>query len=221
MKWIKIKIVNFIYDYIYIPILFNIVYIRDLKKMKSAYGKFENLSRAEQKKYTLLYDDQSKNVCGLIVPEIVKIILDLSLQPNKVLLDGDNKLVIDQFKKRFNFSNAEVVTVGEEGNFDYQWNFEDDCPKDMPSGFDLIVSQAMFEHLIDPYKHFKDLTALLKSGGYLVIHTHIPGYTYHRYPIDAVRFFPDWFEVSAKKNNLAVRRKFIRNFHIIYLFEKI
>ena len=54
----------------------------------------------------------------------------------------------------------------------------------------------------------------------MVIHTVMPGYTYHRYPIDAVRFFPDWFEEAAGKNELKIKRKFLRNFHIIYLFEK-
>lgn len=218
---IKQKIVSLIYDYLYIPVLFNLVYIRDLKRMRFVYGKFEKLDRADQKKYTLLYVNERKNASGVLVGEIVKMILDLDLNPDKILLDGDDKSVVGQFKNRFDFQKTEIVTAGKGGNFDFEWDFEDDCPKNMPSNFDLIVSQAMFEHLVDPFKHFKDLANLLKQGGRLVIHTHIPGYTYHRYPVDTVRFFPDWFELSAKRNGLAVKRKFLRNFHIIYLFEKL
>jgi len=221
MNKIKSKIVSFIYDYLYIPVLFNLIYIRDLRKIKSIYGKFEKLSRADQKKYTLLYANDLKNVSGVLVGEIVKAIFDLDLNPDKVLLDGDNKPVVDQFRKKFNFDKANILTAGKQGNFDFEWNFENDRPENIPSDFDLIVSQAMFEHLIDPYKHFRDLANLLKQGGHLVIHTHVPGYTYHRYPIDAVRFFPDWFELSAERNRLEVKRKFLRNFHIIYLFEKL
>lgn len=218
---IKQKIASLVYDYIYIPVLFGLIYVRDLRKIKSIYGNFEKLSRADQKKYTLLYANERKNVSGVLVGEIVKIILDLDLNPEKILLDGDDKSVVDQFRKKFGFDKADILTAGKQGNFDFDWDFEEDHPENMPGNFDLIVSQAMFEHLVDPYKHFKDLANLLKKGGRLVIHTHIPGYTYHRFPVDAVRFFPDWFELSAKRNSLAVKRKFLRNFHIIYLFEKL
>jgi SAM-dependent methyltransferase len=220
MKKIKSKIISLIYDYLYIPIFFGIVYFRDWKKIKSIFGNFEYLNRADQKKYTLLYKGNDKNVSGVLVGEIVKIILDLKPKPVKILLDGDDRSVVEQFRTKFSFDDADILTTGKQGNFDFDWDFEEDCPTNMPDNFDLIVSQAMFEHLIDPYKHFKDLANLLAQGGRLVIHTHIPGYTYHRFPIDAVRFFPDWFELSAEKNGLAVKRKFLRNFHIIYLFEK-
>jgi len=221
MNKIKSKVISLVYDYLYIPVLFYLVYMRDMRKIKSACGKFEKLSRSDQKKYTLLYPNERKNITGVLVGEIVKMILDLKLDPEKVLLDGDDKSVVDQFKKRFHFHKTEVITAGKQGNFDFEWDFEEDCPENIPNDFDLIVSQAMFEHLIDPYKHFKDLASLTKQGGCLIIHTHIPGYAYHRYPVDTVRFFPDWFELSAEKNGLAVKRKFLRNFHIIYLFEKL
>lgn len=217
---IKSKIRNFIYDYIYIPLFFFLVYFRDLRKIKRIFGKFERMDKQEQKKYTLAFKNQARNVCGMLGPEIVKMVLDLKINPEKVLLDGDNKSVAGQFKERFSFSKADVLTAGIDGNYDYIWNFEDDYPVDMPEDFDLIISQAMFEHLINPFKHFEDFSKLLKQGGYLIVHSHLPGYTYHRYPIDAVRFFPDWFEFSAKKTGLKIKRKFMRNFHLIYLFEK-
>jgi SAM-dependent methyltransferase len=221
MSKIKSKIVSLVYDYLYIPILFNLVYIRDLRKIKAAFGDFEKLSRADQKKYTLLYANDLKNVSGVLVGEIVKMILDLKLDPAKVLLDGDDKSVVEQFRENFGFKKTEILTAGKQGNFDFEWDFENDLPENLLGNFDLIVSQAMFEHLIDPYKHFKDLAGLLKQGGYLAIHTHVPGYAYHRYPVDTLRFFPDWFELSAKRNGLQVERKFLRNFHIIYLFQKL
>jgi hypothetical protein len=220
MKKIKSKIISVVYDYLYMPILFGIIYHRDLKKIESIFGTFEKLSRTDQKKYTLLYTGNDKNVSGVLVGEIVKIILDLKLKPKRILLDGDDKSIVEQFRNKFGFDETEFVTAGKKGNFDFDWDFEEDHPVNMPGGFDLIVSQAMFEHLIDPFKHFKDLSNLLAQEGYLLIHTHIPGYTYHRYPIDAIRFFPDWFELSAEKNGLSVERKFLRNFHIIYLFQK-
>src|SRR4030042_1607750 len=164
-KLLKQKIINFIYDYIYIPVLFNTIYFRDLKRIKKAYGNYECLSRTNQKKFTLNFVGEQKNGTGGYVSEIVKSILDLRLNPKKILLDGDDKSIVDQFKRRFNFEKSEVVTAGKDGNFDYDWNFEHDYPADISKDFDLIISQAMFEHLINPYKHFQDLSALLRGGG--------------------------------------------------------
>ena len=220
MKSIKTKWLSLIYDYIYIPLYFNMLYFRDMKKMRALFGGFESLSRSDQAENKLFFKDDFKNVCGFLSPEIVKIILDLRLKPGSILLDGDSRAIVSQIRERFNFEEANILTAGLDGDFDYAWNFEDAIPPNVLHDFDLIVSQAMFEHLIDPYKHFEDLSKLLKPGGYLVIHSHLPEYTYHRYPIDAVRFFPDWFEFSAKKLGLTVKRKFLRNFHIFYSFQK-
>ena len=217
---LKISIKSFIYDFIYIPIYFNIVYFRDLHKIKKQYGDFERLNRIDKKNYTLYYGGKIKNVTGLLYAEIVKIINDLNFLPKRVLLDGDNKLIINQFKENFNFNFTEVLTAGIGNDFDFNWNFENNPPENLPNDFDIIISQAMFEHLIDPYKHLVDLTGRLKYGGIIIIHTVMPGYTYHRYPIDTLRFFPDWFETSANRLKLSIIRRFQRDFHIFYVLKK-
>jgi SAM-dependent methyltransferase len=220
MDKIKSKVISAIYDYIYIPIYFSIVYFRDLKKIINVFGQFEKLKKSDSDRYTLIFNNSSRNVCGRFYGEIIKILVDLKLNPENILLDGDNKSVVAQFKERLNFNKSTVSTVGLGGDFDYLWNFEDDCPKELTNNFDLIISQAMIEHLINPFKHLEDLSKLLKNDGYLIVHSVMPGYTYHRYPIDTVRFFPDWFEFSAKKLGLKVERKFLKDFHLFYLFKK-
>jgi len=67
----------------------------------------------------------------------------------------------------------------------------------------------------------QDLGRLLLSGGYLIVHTAIPGFWYHRFPIDAFRFFPDWFEEMAKKLKLSITRKRIKRTQIFYMYKKI
>ena len=62
----------------------------------------------------------------------------------------------------------------------------------------VAESGAIIEHLVDPVKHLKDCYGLLKPGGHMVFSTVIPGFQYHRYPIDCLRFFPDWFEEIAR-----------------------
>ena len=77
--------------------------------------------------------------------------------------------------------------------------------------FDLIISQAILEHLLNPYKHMYDLASLLAPKGFLIIHTVCPGHPYHRHPIDACRFYPDWFEEIAKRLNLNIIKKRIKD----------
>lgn len=214
------KIKNFIYDYFYIPIIFFVIYFRDFKKFTNLYGNFEKLNRKDLKKFTLTYNGLDKNVTGLLRPEIVKIIKDLDFVPKKILLDGDSKCIVDQFKKAFNFDKTEVLTTGIGEDFDFEWDFENDPPDNIKVGFDLIISQAMFEHLINPYKHLVDLVSKLNYNGVIIIHTVVPGFPYHRYPIDSVRFFPDFFEKSSLNLGLNIYRKFLRDFHIVYVFKK-
>lgn len=220
IKKIKGKIRGLVYFYLYIPIYFNIVYFRDLYKAEKQYGDFERLNRRDIKAYTLVYKGKARNICISMDAEIVKAICGLDFSPQLILLDGDSKTVVDQLKKRFNFHSAKVITAGIGNNFDFNWDFENDPPENLPQNFDLIVSQAMFEHLINPYKHLADLANRLRVGGVIIISTHLPGYTYHRYPIDAVRFFPDWFETSANRLKLSVSRKFQRYFNICYVLKK-
>ncbi|GAI20368.1 unnamed protein product, partial [marine sediment metagenome] len=184
------------------------------------YGDFENLSRSEIKNYTLWYKGRIKNVSGLLLAEIVKSIIELGYVPRNILLDGDNKSIVNQFKERFNFNSSKVITVGIGKDFDYNWNFENDPPQNLPKDFDLIISQAMFEHLLNPYKHLSDLTKRLQSGGVIIVHTLMPGFAYHRYPIDAFRFFPDWFEAASERLYLSITRKLQRDFNIFYVLKK-
>ncbi|KKQ95038.1 MAG: Methyltransferase type 11 [Candidatus Woesebacteria bacterium GW2011_GWA1_39_11b] len=221
MAKIKESVKRFINDYLYIPIIFNFIYFRDLNKIKKVYGNFEWLNVFDIKKYTLVFKGRTRNVVGELLGELIKIVSDLHIQPRRVLLDGDSKSIKNQIKNRFSFNSAEVLTVGIGKNFDYNWNFENDPPKNLPNDFDLIISQAMFEHLINPYKHLVDLAKSTRKGGVVLIHTVMPGFPYHRYPIDAVRFFPDWFETSADRLKLKIVRKFQRDFHLFYLLKKV
>ena len=215
----NINIKKFIYFFIrkicnYIN--FQIFKFRDLREIKKQYGNFESLGKKEQEKY----DFKIPNVCGFYYAEIIKAITDLNFLPKRILFDGDSKLVINQFKDRFNYDSTEILTVGIGDDFDFNWNFEENPPENLPNDFDVIVSQNVFEHLIDPYKHLIDLKNKLSLGGVIIIQTHLPGFQYHRYPIDALRFFPDWFETSANRLNLSVIRKIRRDFNIFYVLKK-
>jgi SAM-dependent methyltransferase len=136
-------------------------------------------------------------------------------RPKSVLLPGEPGALRSVYATMLGVDDAAVVTAGLMPDADFTWNFEQDPPE--MGHFDLILSQAMLEHLIDPYKHMRDLARLLDPGGHLIVHTHVPGFKYHRFPIDCQRFFPDWFEGVAERASLDVVDKFIGEQRILYV----
>ena len=137
-------------------------------------------------------------------------------RPQRVLFAGENRETAARLKEII--QAGEVYTAGL-AETDYNWNFEKGAPA-IDQDFDLVVSQAILEHLLNPFKHVQDLSTLLKPKGYLILHTVMPGFPYHRHPIDSVRFFPDWFEETAQRINLAIVKKRISDTHIFYMYQK-
>lgn len=195
-----------------------LLYLRTINKFKLHYGDF-----TINKNYDRYRLNNLSNETTFLYGEIVKIILDLPINPKKVLLVGENNTVKNEIKKGIEKLNkSQIVTTGLAGpkKVDYQWDFEKDPPR--LGKFSLIISQSIIEHLINPYKHLSDLTSFLEKNGYLVVQTVLPGFGYHRFPVDTMRFYPDWFEEIAKRRclNLKVVKKYITNNIIFYLYQK-
>lgn len=89
------------------------------------------------------------------------------------------------------------------------------------SKFDKIIVQATFEHLYDPVMALKNLSRSLQEGGEMYIHTHVPGFQYHQFPRDYLRFYPDWFVDSQEfVGKLQLREMYINKGHIFVLFKQ-
>ena len=148
--------------------------------------------------------------------EIIKWARDINPSPRKTLLAGDNRDTAQRLRQKIQVQSIDTAGLS---NVDYTWDFEEDPPK--MGQYDLIVSQAILEHLLSPYKHMQDLTSLLAPGGFLIVHTVCPGCPYHRFPIDAFRFYPDWFEETARRLRLNIVKKRIKGTHIFYMYRKV
>ena len=155
---------------------------------------------------------------GTIRGVIVNIVKNGEQNLNRVLLPGEYNTDKIHYCKLLNLDSEKIVTAGIGDDMDFEWDYEQDPPE--MGKFDLIVSQAMLEHLIDPFKHVVDLSQMLNPGGKLILHTHVPGFAYHRYPIDCVRFFPDWFETVAERLDLSVSDRYIGDLRICYTLQK-
>lgn len=136
-----------------------------------------------------------------------------------LLLPGEYNRVRDAYCEWLGIGEHEIVTTGLGDDVDVHWDFEGPIPRDLGT-FSLVLSQAMLEHLIDPYKHVSDLYSLVRGGGSLVMMTHSPGFPYHRYPVDCIRFFPDWFESVADRLGAAVAGRLVADDRILYHFTK-
>jgi SAM-dependent methyltransferase len=136
-----------------------------------------------------------------------------------LFLPGEPKAVVPAYVNWLGVDPTQVVTAGLGADVDVSWNYEEDPPAGL-GPFALIVSQAMIEHLIDPYKHLRDLYSLLAPGGVMIVHTVTPGFGYHRHPVDCFRFFPDWFEEVADRLGATVTGRFVGDLRILYQFTK-
>lgn len=155
---------------------------------------------------------------GKLYGALVKFLTDIPVPLTRVLLPGENNAVKPVYARLLRLDESAILTAGVLNDMDVPWDFEHDPPA--VGEFDCIVSQSMLEHLIDPYKHMRDCVRLLRPGGWLVIHTMMPGFGYHRYPVDCFRFYPDWFEEIARRLGLEISDKYIHNSRITYKYRK-
>ena len=80
------------------------------------------------------------------------------------------------------------------GGCDVIWNLYEEPPAQLqPHSFNSIVCQATVEHLHDPVGVLRRLAGLQSSGGRLYLHSHTPGFEYHGFPNDYLRYWPEWF----------------------------
>jgi SAM-dependent methyltransferase len=178
-------------------------------KWEKTYGIFDSNN------YDAFSVDDLSNESGFYHGELIKWSADL--YPNCVLFAGENTKTATYLKEKINAKK--VITAGL-SEVDYRWNFEHTAP-DIPGKIDLIISHAIFEHLLNPYKHLSELARLVETQGVLIIHTVMPGFRYHRYPVDTLRFYPDWFEEMADRLQLKIVNKRIKEDHIFYMYQKI
>jgi hypothetical protein len=69
--------------------------------------------------------------------------------------------------------------------------------------FDVVVTQALLEHVFDPAQVLRNLVPLIYScdkkdkNGILVLHTNNPLMPLHRWPVDTLRYYDDWFHLVS------------------------
>lgn len=188
---------------------------RQIKAAESVYGSFLDADKFNDEVVPNPLSE-TKRIGGIIAHAIRSV----SRPTDLFLLSGERRSARQAYSRISGIPEDKILTAGWHEDMDFQWNFEMSPPAEIPQ-VDLIASKAMIEHLIDPFKHLSDCYGLLKPGGHMVFTTVIPGFKYHRYPVDCLRFFPDWFEEVARRLGAEIVLRSIGTSSVIaYTFRK-
>lgn len=132
-----------------------------------------------------------------------------------VLLVSENENVKKQLNEDYPKWNIDIIDLYPElqsgndniivGNI---CNYNNPLPENK---YDLIIAQAILEHVYNPFQAMVNFTKSLKNNGVVIIHTHPPGCPYHRFPSDYFRFMKDWwYDIE----------KYIDELELLELFQK-
>lgn len=145
---------------------------------------------------------------------------------NSCLLVSETRAVGDVFageypKTKF-VSTDFYVDLQPSPQCDVVWDLcSQSVPERLIQKFDSVICQATLEHVIDPVQVMRNLSHTLKSGGLMYIQTHTPGYHYHAYPEDHVRYFPDWFKrIAEHLKTLELVELLCANSHAFAVYRK-
>jgi len=113
-----------------------------------------------------------------------------------LVLVAEPEAVIHRLRERF--PGVDVRVLPYEGLRGETFKYDLCVPFEYPDRFDSALCQATLEHLPRPATAIENMLRLLNPGGILVLHTVGPGSEYHRYPIDCLRFWPDFYPAVTK-----------------------
>ena len=117
-----------------------------------------------------------------------------------LVLVAEPEAVIPRLRGRFpGVEDVQVLPYwGDKGE---TFKYDLCTPFEYPQKFDSALCQATLEHIPRPATAIENMLRLLNPEGILVLHTVGPGSPYHRYPVDCLRFWPDFYPEVTKYLN--------------------
>lgn len=104
--------------------------------------------------------------------------------------------VIPVIEKEFPGASVNVISYREDDS--RKFDIDLCIHQQFESKYDVVISQALLEHTCRPSIVVENLLDLCNVGGIVCIHTHLPGFGYHPWPYDCLRFFRDfWISLSS------------------------
>lgn len=155
------------------------------------------------------------NESGSLCSDLIEWILPFS-KDKYILFTGECFAIKGIAEKVLNTS---LITTAGLSDSDIIWDFDKPFPKPN-SKFNIIFSQWMLEHILNPYGHLIELSKLLHPNGYLAIGASSYLYQLHRCPIHTYNILPDFLEEFAKQNGFKVIKRRYSLGLLTYLLQK-
>ena len=143
-----------------------------------------------------------ENSSGGFLVRIIELALTSEIQGNWLLVSEPEEAgaqISQEWKEKYlvNLPKIESIEIA----LNTEWNSQefqyDLCIYPVlhnPPKYSVVMHQSLLEHVVDPVTVMRNLNDFLLPGGIQVIQTVNIYSSLHRYPIDTLRFFPDFFE---------------------------
>lgn len=116
----------------------------------------------------------------------------------KIVLVAESKEAANDLKAAFPWAEISNLVDYSDKDTGSDYDVDLNLKQNFNSNYDVVLSQALLEHVSNPFMAVENFVDLLKKDGIIVLHTHNCKMPYHGYPIDCVRFQKDWFEDLPK-----------------------
>jgi len=143
-----------------------------------------------------------ENSSGGFLVRIIELALTSEIQGNWLLVSEPEEAgaqISQEWKEKYlvNLPKIESIEIA----LNTEWNSQefqyDLCIYPVlhnPPKYSVVMHQSLLEHVVDPVTVIRNLNDFLLPGGIQVIQTVNIFSSMHRFPIDTLRFFPDFFE---------------------------
>ena len=115
----------------------------------------------------------------------------------EALLIAENLNVIPSVKGALG-QDWKIDCLGYGGEKGEAYEVDLNVRQEFEAKYPVVLSQAMLEHVCRPSVVIENMVSMLEVGGVLVVHTVGPGFPYHAFPIDCVRFMCDFWTDLAR-----------------------
>ena len=139
-----------------------------------------------------------------------------------ICLIAESKEACLDLAKLFPKDNIENIVDYSDKEHGEDYNIDLNIKQNFKSKYDMVLSQALLEHIVNPFMAIENFCDLLVKNGILILHTHNVKMEYHPYPIDCLRFYKDFFKNITKYLPYIYIYEYLEvNCHIFVVYKKI
>jgi hypothetical protein len=136
-----------------------------------------------------------------------------------MLLIAESFEAAKELNKAFSWAEISNLVDYSDKKLGSDYDIDLNIKQNFESKYAIILSQALLEHICNPFMAIENFADLLHDGGLIVLHTYNYKIPYHAYPIDCVRFYRVWF--YNLPNYLPIKVQFLEaDVHMFCVYKK-